>query len=89
MHRAVAYQALALELERWRSLPEATLVANIGKPASVQTVNIGGEQVSIEVMARWQGSIDGAVRVTGVANGPSHWRLERLEESIVVRLSGN
>jgi hypothetical protein len=84
MHKAAAYEALARELDRWRLLPKQELVTNVGKPASVHSVNINGEDIAVEVSAHWQKEEGGAIRITGVANGPSHWRLERLEESIVV-----
>jgi hypothetical protein len=84
MHKATAYEALARELERWRLLPRQELVANVGKPASVRLVNIAGEDIALEVAVRWHGEVGGALRIIGVANGPSHWRLERLEESIVL-----
>lgn len=84
MHKATAYEALARELERWRCLPRQELVANVGKPASVHSVNISGEDVALEVTVHWHGEAGAALRISGVANGPSHWRLERLEESIVV-----
>jgi hypothetical protein len=45
-----------------------------------------GEDIAIEVAAHWHREVAGAIRITGVANGLSHWRLERLEESIVVAL---
>lgn len=84
MHKAAAYEALARELERWSVLPKQELVAKVGKPARVHCVNINGEDIVVEVAAHWHGEEGSAVRVTGIANGPSHWRLERLEESIVV-----
>jgi hypothetical protein len=87
MHKAWAYEALARELERWRLLPKQELVASVGKPARVRTVNINGEDIAVEVAAQWHREEGGSVRVTGIANGPSHWRLERLEESIVVPAS--
>jgi hypothetical protein len=86
MHRAAAYEALARELERWRLLPRQELVANVGQPARMYSVNINGEDIAVEVAAHWHGEEGGAIRVTGIANGPSHWRLERLEESLLVPL---
>lgn len=86
MHKATAYEALARELEHWRSMPAGQLVATVGTPASTRNVTIDGEDIAIEVSAEWQGHEQDAVRITAVANGPSHWRLERLVESIVVRL---
>jgi hypothetical protein len=84
MHKAAAYEAPARELERWRLLPKQELVANVGKPARVHSVSINGEDIAVEVAANWHREEGGAIRVTGIANGPSHWQLERLEESIVV-----
>jgi O-acetyl-ADP-ribose deacetylase (regulator of RNase III) len=84
MHKATAYAVLARELERWRLLSTQELVASIGKPARVRSIDIDGEHIAIEVSARWHNEEGGSVLVTGVANGPSHWRLERVEESIVV-----
>jgi len=84
MRKAAAYEALARELERWRLLPTQELAAKVGKPASVLSINIDGEEIAVEVTAHWNREEGGAIRVTGIANGPSHWRLERLQESIVV-----
>jgi len=84
MRKAAAYEALARELERWRLLPKQDLAAKVGRPASVHSVNVNGEDIAVEVAAHWQNEEGGPIRVTGIANGPSHWRLERLEESIVV-----
>lgn len=84
MRKATAYQALTRELERWRSMPAKDLVESIGKPASVQSVHIDGEAIALEITI--QRHDPNSVRITAVANGPSHWRLERLEESMVIQL---
>jgi hypothetical protein len=86
MHKAAAYKALAQELERWRTMPQATLIASVDKPASVTSVIINGENITLEIALYWHGRDRAAVRIAGMANGPSHWRLERLEESVVVPL---
>jgi hypothetical protein len=86
MHKATAYEALASELERWRSMPAPDLLANIGKPATVLPVSIDGEDIAIEITVQRHYRDPDAVRITATANGPSHWRLERLVESIVVRM---
>jgi len=85
MHKAAAYEALCRELAYWRAMPEDALIACIGRPAHVQMVSVGGEHIQIEVTVRRQGDV---LRIIGVANGPSHWRLERLEEVIAIRLTG-
>jgi hypothetical protein len=86
MHKASAYQALAKELERWRSMPRGELVAAVGKRVSACSANVDGEEIAVEVEVHWHGDNRTAVRISGAANGPSHWRLERLEESVVVSL---
>jgi hypothetical protein len=86
MNKAAAYKALAQEIERWRSMPHVELIASVGKPASVTYASVNGESIALEIALYWYGDDQAAVRIVGVANGSSHWRLERLEESIVVRL---
>lgn len=85
MNRAAAYDALARELERWRAMPLRELIANIGKAASAHSVRVNDEDITIEVTVHRKDR--DAIRITATANGPSHWRLERLEESIIVQLS--
>jgi len=47
MRKAAAYEALARELERWRLLPTQELAAKVGKPASVLSINIDGEEIAV------------------------------------------
>lgn len=86
MHRAHAYSALANELEKWRTVPPAELAVLVGAPAAQIAVHYGGEEFEIEIAFAWEGLDKGAIRVVGTANGLSSWRLERLQESIVVPL---
>ena len=86
MHRSHAYSALANELEKWRTMPSAELVALVGAPATRITVHAGGEEFEIEIALSWEGFDREAIRIVATANGPSAWRLERLQESIVVPL---
>jgi hypothetical protein len=85
MHKHSAYRVLAQELERWSSMPRDKLVEHVGKPASETRVMADGEEIAVEIALHWHEG-QAAIRIAGVANGPSHWRLERLEESVVVRL---
>lgn len=87
VHKAVAYEALARELERWRAMPASDLLASIGKPATVLPVSINGEEIAIEITVQRHDREPDTLRITGTANGPSHWRLERLVESIIVRMT--
>ena len=86
MHKASAYQALVQELELWRTMPRSELVAKVGAPASVRYASIDGEDIAVEVALHWHDKDRTAIRVVGVANGPSHWRLDRLEESVIISL---
>lgn len=67
-------------------IPVAELAALVGAPTSRVAVHRGGEELEIEIDLAWEGLRKEAVRVIGTANGPSSWRLERLQESIVVPL---
>lgn len=87
MQRANAYLALANELGNWRELPPKELVARVSAPARRVAIQLGGEEVEIEIAVAWGNFNKTAVHVIGAANGPSSWRLERLQESIVVSLS--
>ncbi len=84
MDRAQAYATLAGELERWRHLPFDDLVSLVDTSPSVKSVPVGAEVIDVEVRVRWADVRRGALRVEAVANGPSCWRLERLEEAITV-----
>ena len=87
MDRDRAYAKLVEELERWRRLPFVDLVSLVDAPPLTNTVPVGSEIIDVEVRVRWAESGPGAVRVEAVANGPSCWRLERLEEAITVSAS--
>jgi hypothetical protein len=84
MDRAEAYAKLTAELERWRRLPFGDLVSLIGTSPSVASVLVGAEIIDLEVRIMWAEAKPGSIRVEAVANGPSCWRLERLEEAIIV-----
>jgi hypothetical protein len=84
LDRAEAYAKLTAELERWRRLPFGDLLSLVGASPSVTSVPVGAEIVNVEVRIRWAEAKPGAIRVEAVANGPSCWRLERLEEAVIV-----
>jgi len=78
---------LAQELELWRLLPQAELLARIGLAPVCRTFQVVEEEIVIEIAADWAHPRRDAVRIGGVAYGPSHLRIERLEEGITVELS--
>jgi hypothetical protein len=84
MDRVEAYAKLTAELERWRRLPYGDLVSLIGASPSVASVPVGSEIIDVEVRIMWVEAKPSSIRIEAVANGPSCWRLERLEEAIIV-----
>jgi hypothetical protein len=84
LDRAEAYAELTAELERWRCLPFGDLVSLVGASPSVTSVPVGAEIIEVEVRIKWAEAKPGALRVEAMANGPSCWRLERLEEAVIV-----
>jgi hypothetical protein len=86
MRRANAYIALAAELEMWSRRPSSDLRACVGLPATSRVVEVQGEELQLELTVSWTDKKRRAIRIAGMATGPSHWRLERLDESVVVEL---
>jgi hypothetical protein len=84
MDRVEAYATLAAQLERWRRLPYDRLVGLLGSPPTVVSVPLGPEIIDVEVRVAWARPGRAAIRIEATALGPSCWRLERLEESIIV-----
>ncbi|MDR3620865.1 MAG: hypothetical protein P4L85_16050 [Paludisphaera borealis] len=84
MDRIQAYSVLAQELERFRRLPYEELVRRIDSPTTEKTVRDEAGPLVIEVRVEWADAKEGPVRIRAIADGPSWWRLERLEESILV-----
>ena len=83
MLRAEVYATLAPELEFWR-LPFVDLVSFVGTSPSVKKVAIGSLIIDVEECVRWAETGRDAIHIEAVANGPSCWRLERLEESVTI-----
>ena len=86
MQRANAYMALAAELEMWSRRPSPDLLACVGLPATSRVVEVQGEELLLELTVSWANEKRRAIRIAGMATGPSHWRLERLDENVVVDL---
>jgi hypothetical protein len=84
LDRAEAYAKLSAELERWRGLPFGDLVSLVDASPSVTSVSVGAENIEVVVRIGWAKDKPGAIRVEAIANGPSCWKLERLEEAVIV-----
>jgi hypothetical protein len=84
MHRANAYAAVTEELRRWSQMPVADLLTRVNRPPEVREVTVQREVLMIEVAASWADAKHTSIRIEATANGPSHWRMERLIERVVV-----
>ena len=84
MNRADAYAILSRELDSWRQRPYEHLLALVGRPPSSEIVLLGTEDITVSVKVRWADAEKNLLRIEASADGPSCWRLERLEESIIV-----
>jgi hypothetical protein len=84
LNRDKAYSVLAQELERFRRLPREDLIQCISGPTIEQTKWDGAEPLTIEIRVEWADTMEGAIRIRATSNGPSWWRLERLEETVLV-----
>lgn len=84
LDRAETYVKLVEELERRRRLPFSDLVGLIGSSPSVSWFSVGAEMIEVEVRVVWAVARPGSIRIEAVANGPSRWRFERLEEAVII-----
>lgn len=87
-YRARGYAALVKALEEWHQLSASALVERIGMPPNTSVVEFQGEEFTLDIAVSWANSMQSAVRIHGVASGPSHWQIERVEEGLTVSLEG-
>lgn len=86
MQRAIAYAALASELETWRVLPQAQLLSALQQPPASRVVEVDGGELVLEVVVSWANERHKAIKIAATAYGPSHLLMERLEETLTVPL---
>jgi hypothetical protein len=79
-----AYAELAAELDHYRQLPYEELVRRVGGPSVERSVESEEGPMMIEVRFRWAGPEGNAVQISATANGPSCWKLERLDEAVTI-----
>jgi hypothetical protein len=84
MHSSEAYSVLSHELSNYSQQEYRVLADLVGQPPTRKELTLDGEIVTVEVCCRWQNESQRAIRIEAIALGPSCWRMERLEESIVV-----
>ena len=84
MNRGDAYKMLVGELESLRCQGYHAGLARVDQPARQTTVRIGEEDVLVETSVRWADRKRQTLCILATAAGPSCWKLERLDESIVI-----
>ncbi len=86
MYRDEAYALLSKELNLWKNKTTEEIFALVeSQTVSTQRSN-DGEEIKIEVISKWIDREKKKIRVEAIAYGPSHWKLERLEEKILIDL---
>jgi hypothetical protein len=83
MDRGESYRVLSDELRFLCDQGYTALLAQIGR-TSQKHVTIGQELVIIETSVIWDDAHEQAIRINAAALGPSTWKLDRLDESIVI-----
>ena len=86
MDRLEAYTIARKELEALGAGPAGALRRLVGCPAAREVRGESGAGYSVETTAEGSSQAEEAVVVRVTVNGSSTWKLERLEERIVVRL---
>ena len=84
MNRGDAYRVLAAEIHTISKQGYESLVSQVGQTTQ-RSFSVGQELLTIEMLVRWDDLKKRTIRIDAKALGPSCWRLERLEESVVVR----
>jgi hypothetical protein len=85
MNRGDVYLVLADELEAWKRRGFQAALARVGQPAVARIERVGSEEITVCVCVRWNSEKRVTVRVEATADGPSCWRLERVEESLLLQ----
>jgi hypothetical protein len=85
MDRMRAYTELAADLDRYRQLSYEELARRVGGPSVERSVESLEGPLTIEIRFRWAGSEGSAVQISATAYGPSSWKLERLDEAVIVK----
>ena len=84
MNRGEVYKLLAASLEQYRAMNFQALAEAAGTCISQMRVQVGSEEIMLEVSVDWVDDRYQAMCVEVTADGPSHWMMDRLTESIVI-----
>ncbi len=84
MNRHVAYKHLSMVLAALKNRPFRDLEALIGNRQSERVRVDSGQELIIDVLVEREDHDENTVRITATADAASTFRLERLEERIIV-----
>lgn len=85
MDRHAAYQLASEQLARYRELPFAELVTLIGRRSSERVTYRDAGEFLADIEVAWADERRVQLRVTAIVGSTSTFRLERIEESVLVR----
>ncbi len=84
MHRDDSYKVLRQRMEEVHSLGYDSLLPLVNENVISEPVRIQNEEVWIDVAVVWADKRRGTLYVGGTASGPNCWRMERLDEKVLL-----
>jgi len=84
MDRSQAYAVLSKELTFFAGRPWRDLAIEVGSSKEIE-VQVEHEICYLKLNIDWADEEKNRIKISGCLNGPSWWRLERLEERIFVK----
>lgn len=84
MDRAFAFRELASELGKFESMNQHCLAALVGTSTVKRSLLDGNDALELEVQVAWKDEYKRAIAVTATIRGMSTWKLDVLEERIII-----
>lgn len=84
MDRHAAYQIASEQLTRYREMAVADLTALVGTRSCERVARADAGEFIVEIEVKWADERREQIRVTAIVDSPSTFRLERIEESVLV-----
>lgn len=84
MNRDVVYRHLLARMEEVRALGYDDLLPLVKQTVISEPVQIDNGEVWIDVVIVWADARHRRLYVWGTASGPNSWRMERIDEKVLV-----
>ena len=84
LDRHEAYRVVSELLEQLRALPFAQLEARVGSTTQSRVQTACGVEILVDVAVEWHDRDARRIALYASADSPSQYRMERLEERILV-----